>query len=62
MKPDGRDIDASVLEICQEDGTPVESAPHPKEKLYVKLDQKAQEYDILRIHAPQDGRIARSQE
>ncbi|MCH4190951.1 MAG: U32 family peptidase [Butyrivibrio sp.] len=62
MKPDGRDIDATVLEICQEDGTPVESAPHPKEKLYVKLDQQTQEYDILRIHAPQDGRISRGQQ
>ena len=59
MKPDGRDIETSVLGIYLEDATPVETAPHPKEVLFVQFDQQVEQYDILRIHAPQDGRIAR---
>ena len=48
MKPDGRDVSARVLEIRDEDGNLMESAPHPKQVLYVKLDRKADCYDILR--------------
>ena len=62
MKPDGRDIEAKVLGIYQEDETAVESAPHPKEILFVQFDEQVEQYDILRIHAPQDGRIAREQQ
>ena len=62
MKPDGRDIETRVLGINQEDGTAVENAPHPKEILYVQFDQQVEQYDILRIHAPQDGRVAREQQ
>lgn len=62
MKPDGRDIETSVLGIYLEDATPVETAPHPKEVLFVQFDQQVEQYDILRIHAPQDGRIAREQQ
>lgn len=48
MKPDGRNIEVQVLGIFSEDGEPRESAPHPKEVLYVDLSGEADVYDILR--------------
>ena len=52
MKPDGRNIPATVLSITDEDGASQESAPHPKQVLYVKLSEQAEVYDILRREAP----------
>ena len=37
LKPDGTDVSARILEIRTEDGTAMESAPHPKERLWVRL-------------------------
>ena len=51
LKPDGRVIPASVLSIRDEDGMEMESAPHPKQKLIVKLSEQAEEYDLLRMKA-----------
>ena len=34
--------------IYDEDGTPMESAPHPQQVLYVDLGRQAEVYDILR--------------
>ena len=51
LKPDGRVIPASVLSIRDEDGMEMESAPHPKQKLTVKLSEQAEEYDLLRMKA-----------
>lgn len=48
MKPDGRNIEVEVLAITDEDGQPMESAPHPKQVLFVKLDAELELYDILR--------------
>lgn len=48
MKPDGRNLAAEVKAIYDEEGSPQESAPHPKQILYIELDAPAQEYDILR--------------
>ena len=48
MKPDGRNIEAVVKGIYDEDGNARESAPHPKEVLYVDLGIELDEYDILR--------------
>lgn len=48
MKPDGRDVRAEVLAIFDEEGNPQESAPHPQQKLMVRLSEKAEKYDILR--------------
>jgi putative protease len=59
MKPDGRDIEAIVKGIINEKGQSVESAPHPKEVLYIELDQETEQYDILRIHAPQNGNLTK---
>lgn len=48
MKPDGRNIEVVVKGIYDEDGKPQESAPHPKQVLYVDLGIELDEYDILR--------------
>lgn len=48
MKPDGRNVEVTVKAIYDEDGQPMESAPHPKQKLYVDLGMELDQYDILR--------------
>lgn len=48
MKPSGENIRATVKAIYDEKGNPVESAPHPKQILYVDLGIQMDEYDILR--------------
>lgn len=48
MKPNGENIEAEVLEILDEEGNRMESAPHPKQVLYINLGIKLEEYDILR--------------
>lgn len=48
MKPDGRSITAAVGRIKAEDGTERDSAPHPKEILYIDLGVQLDKYDILR--------------
>ena len=48
MKPDGRNISALVRGIYTEEGESQESAPHPKQILYIDLDGEVEQYDILR--------------
>ena len=48
MKPDGQNIETAVQRIVDEEGNEQESAPHPKQVLYVELDHEASQYDILR--------------
>lgn len=48
MKPDGRNLAVQVQGIYDEDGTTMESAPHPQQVLYVDLGKQAEIYDILR--------------
>ncbi len=48
MKPDGRNIETVVLSIENEDGAAMESAPHPKQILYIDLGIELEIYDILR--------------
>ncbi len=48
MKPDGRNVGVIVNKIADEEGKEQESAPHPKQVLYVDLSGKADRYDILR--------------
>ena len=48
MKPDGRNLSSRVLGILDEEGNEVDSAPHPKQKLWVLLTEKADEGDLLR--------------
>ena len=48
MKPNGENREVTVRRIVNEDGQEQESAPHPKQVLYVDLGCEAQRYDILR--------------
>ena len=48
MKPDGRNILARVLGITDEEGNPLESAPHARQVLWVDLGIRLEPYDILR--------------
>lgn len=48
MKPDGRNVLAEVRKIQDEEGNEQESAPHPKQLLYLELSEKPDVYDILR--------------
>lgn len=48
MKPDGRNLNLEVKGLYDEDGTFIESAPHPKQILYVDLGEALEPYDILR--------------
>lgn len=49
MKPDGRNIEVLVKHIYDEEGKETESAPHPKQVLYLELTEKAEQYDLLRV-------------
>lgn len=51
MKPDGENLEAEVFSLTTENGEAVESAPHPKQVLYVEMDQRADIGDILRVQA-----------
>ncbi len=48
MKPNGDNIMVKVEGIYDEEGNSRESAPHPKEVLYIRLSEQASVYDILR--------------
>lgn len=49
MKPDGSNVNTKVLALYNEDGEDVESCPHAKQVLYVKLANQANQYDIMRV-------------
>ncbi|WP_302625658.1 U32 family peptidase [uncultured Eubacterium sp.] len=51
MKPDGRDIQTTVVSIKDEDGTEMESCPHPKQRLLIQLGMELEKGDILRVKA-----------
>lgn len=48
MKPDGTNDLVPVLSIETEDGEPMMSAPHPKQKLWVRLERTPDIFDLLR--------------
>ncbi len=48
MKPDGTNLTVTVRRITDENGTDMESAPHPKQKLFIDLGIELDEFDILR--------------
>ena len=51
MKADGRDIEANVISITDQDGVAMESCPHPKQIITIKLDQVPEAGDILSMKA-----------
>jgi putative protease len=48
MKPDGRNIAATVKNMTDENGEAIESCPHPLQIFYVDLGVDMDEFDILR--------------
>ena len=52
MKPDGRNLQVEVKGIYDAQGRAQESAPHPKQELYIDLGVAPEEYDILRRQEP----------
>ena len=48
MKPNGENLEAKVLRIVNEEGEEQESAPHPKQVLFIDLGVTMEQYDILR--------------
>lgn len=48
MKPDGRNLTATVKAITDEKGEPMESCPHPKQQIYVDLGMELEVRDLLR--------------
>ena len=49
MKPDGTNVEVTVQALYTEEGEAVESAPHPKQVLWVKLSEAPEAYDLLRV-------------
>ena len=51
MKPDGKNVTVTVEAMYDENGEAVDSCPHSKQKLWVKLSADADRYDLLRRSA-----------
>ena len=48
MQPDGENVSVQVRGIYNEEGEAMDSAPHPKQILYIDLGMPLDQYDILR--------------
>lgn len=48
MKSNGDNLFATVKAITDENGTPMDSCPHPKQKIFVNLGMKLEYLDLLR--------------
>ena len=55
MKPDGQNLTVTVKRIVDEEGNEMESAPHPKQVLYIDLGQSLEVYDTERL--PCEARV-----
>lgn len=51
MKPDGANVPVTVEAMYNEAGEAVESCPHAREKLWIRLSSEAAPYDLLRAGA-----------
>lgn len=56
MKPDGRNIAATVRKITDEAGEEMDGAPHPKQILFVTLESESpcEPFDLLRVNAVEE--------
>lgn len=48
MKPNGDNVEVMVKRIVNEEGEDMDSAPHPKQRLWIDLGVELDQYDILR--------------
>lgn len=49
MKPCGDNVETTVEAMYDEEGQPVESCPHSRQRIWLQLSQKAEKYDLLRV-------------
>ncbi len=49
MKPDGRNVSTKVEAMFTDEGESVDSAPHSKQVIWLKLSQMPEPYDLLRV-------------
>ena len=49
MKPNGDNVSVKVEGMFDEDMNPVESCPHSKQLIYLKLSEVPEQYDLLRV-------------
>lgn len=54
MKPDGKNVKTTVLEIRDSEGNIQESAPHASQMLFVKFSELPEKYDILRVKSEEN--------
>ena len=50
MKPDGSNVQVTVEGMYDGDMNPVDSCPHSKQLIYLKLSEMPEQYDLLRVH------------
>ena len=55
MKPDGSNVETQVEQILDEEGAAMPSAPHPKQRLRLKLSVLPSPYDILRVKTQENS-------
>ncbi|MCL2605258.1 MAG: U32 family peptidase [Defluviitaleaceae bacterium] len=53
LRPGKPDFTQIIDALYDDEGKPILSAPHPKQKVYVKLETPAERYDILRRAKPE---------
>ena len=51
MKPDGRNVSVLVEAMYNEEGDAVESCPHSRQQIWIKLSVAADELDLLRVQS-----------
>ncbi len=51
MKPDGTNMPVTVEAMFTNEGEAVDSAPHPKQVLWIKLSEVPEQYDLLRVQS-----------
>ena len=55
MKPNGENVETKVLAMFNEDGEAMDCCPHPKQIVYLQLDNQPDVYDILRVANVKDA-------
>lgn len=50
MKPNGDNVPVTVEGMFDAEMNPVESCPHSKQQIYLKLSQVPEQYDLLRVY------------
>ena len=57
MKPDGANLEVTVEAMYNGDLQPVESCPHAREKIWLRLSRTPEPYDLLRVqNCGEEGR------